>query len=143
MGKKEEERRRREMAEAAGQGQGQEQGEAQRDAGHAASEGFVARHQHPQMYRLKISRRQQELWDEQIKGEGSEDELDTDDDEGGNCLVCHRRKRLLLCFGQRGADATTGKAEAAHTVCKKCLNRWFSAHNELRAATGLGPRSRH
>jgi len=60
-----------------------------------------------------------------------------------DCLICRSRTYLLLCFGHRGANMKTGAAEQAHTVCKNCLDRWFSAHNELRVGVGLLPHSRH
>jgi hypothetical protein len=70
-----------------------------------------------------------------------------DDEEimgaGDDCLICSSRKFLLQCFGHRGASMKTGAAEQSHTVCKNCLDKWFSAHNELRASVGLLPHSRH
>ena len=57
--------------------------------------------------------------------------------------MCKDRERLLLCFGERDAGEAGGKAERAHRVCKTCLDRWFKAHNELRASVGLTQRSRH
>ena len=49
----------------------------------------------------------------------------------------------MLCYGDRAPGEKEGIAENAHHVCKTCLDKWFTAHNELRVGVGLLPQSRH
>ena len=68
------------------------------------------------------------------------------DGEGGSresCVVCKGHDRLLLCYGDRQPGEKSGSAERAHHMCKVCLDKWFSAHNELRVGVGLLPKSRN
>ena len=65
-----------------------------------------------------------------------------------NSRLCLRARaqnhdRLLLCYGDRAAGDAAGVGENAHHLCKPCLDKWFSAHNELRVGVGLLPQSRH
>ena len=70
-------------------------------------------------------------------------EDEEDNDGSDRCVICRGKEKLLLCYGDRAPGADGGRADNAHHLCKTCLDKWFSAHNELRVANGQLPQSRH